>query len=85
MSKCIVCKKLFVEGDMLQAFLRCPEDYDGSWTKPIKVDIGYQERSTRNNDKIKRKHLDCKSHLKGMFDGCDSPLGELRKRYPGRR
>ncbi|MCK5613715.1 hypothetical protein KAR91_68255 [Candidatus Pacearchaeota archaeon] len=76
-SKCIVCNKAFKEGDMLQAFLRCPEDPDGSWTAPIGVDRGYQERSERNNDTIRRKHLACKSSLKGKFDGCDSPLAEL--------
>jgi len=80
MSKCIVCKKVFIEGELLQAFLRCPEDPNGSWTAPIKVDNGYQERSERNNDTIRRKHLDCKSSLKGEFDGCDSPLAERLKR-----
>ncbi len=59
MSKCIYCKDEFKEGDMLQAFLRSPDDTQGSWTNPVEVDKDYQKRSKINNDKIKRKHIHC--------------------------
>lgn len=62
-SKCIVCRIAFIEGDELQAFLKCPEDPSGSWTTPILVDANYQKRSQVNNDSIKRKHLSC------VYDG----------------
>jgi hypothetical protein len=58
-SKCVICNKEFVEGDLLQAFLRNPEDPAGSWTKPVEVDSEYQIRHARNQDKIQRKHHSC--------------------------
>ena len=58
-SKCIVCDEPFKEGDYLQAFLRCPEDPEGSWTLPALVDKEYQTRAKINIDKIKRNHKDC--------------------------
>jgi len=59
MSSCIVCGKKFKEGDYLQAFLRCPEDPNGSWTEPVLVDSEYQTRANAICDKIKRKHKEC--------------------------
>ncbi len=58
-SKCIVCREAFKEGDKVQAFLRCPDDPEGSWTRPIGVDAGFQARSKIVNDNIKRKHGSC--------------------------
>lgn len=55
-SKCINCNKAFVEGDMLQAFLRSKDDEEGSWTDPICVDVLFQERINSNNDKFRRRH-----------------------------
>ena len=78
-SKCVVCNKAFKEGDALQAFLRSPEDFGGSWTAPAPVDRGYQKRSATNNDNIKRKHFTCESPLTGRFDGCKSPLREIQR------
>jgi len=59
MSKCIVCNQDFKVGDYLQAFLRCPDDPKGSWTKPALVNENYQKRSLLNKDSIKRKHINC--------------------------
>lgn len=61
MSKCIVCNKEFEEGDEVQAFLRCPEDTDGSWTESIIVDSTFNARVAMNSDRIKRKHFDCET------------------------
>ena len=58
-SSCILCDIPFVSGDMLQAFLRCPEEPGGSWTLPVRIDSEYQDRHCVNNDKIKRKHAHC--------------------------
>lgn len=63
-SCCVVCGEAFKEGDKLQAFLRCPEDPLGSWTKPYLVDKDYQKRSEENKakgnvDRVRRKHKDC--------------------------
>jgi len=59
LSFCIVCGQPFKEGDMLQAFLRCPDDLNGSWTLPALVDKEYQKRSAINKDNIRRKHSNC--------------------------
>lgn len=80
LSRCIVCNIPFKKGDTLQAFIGCPEDINGSWTKSVIVDEDYQKRSSLNQDKIKRKHATCMSHIKGKFDGCASPYGEIMKR-----
>lgn len=62
MDKCTICKKAFKEGDMLHAFLRCPDDPAGSWTRPIRVDANFQQRCAMNKDGITRKHVDCGNH-----------------------
>jgi len=59
LSYCICCAKPFKEGELLQAFLRCPEDPNGSWTAPVEVDKDYQARSVKCMDKILRKHYEC--------------------------
>ena len=58
-SKCIVCGSPFKKDDKLQAFLRCPDNPDGSWTTPVVVDSGFQSRFVAMNDSIKRKHEGC--------------------------
>jgi hypothetical protein len=61
-SCCVYCNEPFKEGDSLQAFLRCPEDPDGSWAEPVVVDKEYQARSDKVRDKIRRKHYECNEH-----------------------
>lgn len=58
-SKCVVCGITFKEGDMVQCFLRSPDNPNGSWTKPVKVDTQFQARIARNNDKLSRRHSHC--------------------------
>lgn len=58
-SKCTICKKVFVDGDFLQAFLRSEECPEGSWTDPVKIGHDFQDKIRRNEDKVKRKHKDC--------------------------
>ena len=62
MSACVVCNKKFREGDLMQAFLACPEDPNGSWALIVTVDADYQNRAS---DKIKRKHKDCDASFLG--------------------
>jgi hypothetical protein len=52
------CDKPFVEGDYMQAFLRSPDDPTGSWSKPSKVDAGFQARVYKNDTfkNMKRRH-----------------------------
>ena len=59
LSCCVYCTKPFKEGDLLQTFLRCPEEPNGSWTDPAEVDKDYQTRSVKVMDKISRKHFEC--------------------------
>lgn len=78
-SRCVTCKEAFKEGDMIQAFLKCNADSEGSWTTPVEVDAMYQKRHAVNegvdgSTKIKRKHEHCKSRLKGRYDG--RPIGD---------
>lgn len=58
-SKCVVCKKPFRTGDTLQAFLRCPDDPNGSWTTTVVVDEDFQKRFLSEGDLIQRKHSKC--------------------------
>lgn len=58
-ARCMVCKRVLKTGERMQAFLRCPNDPSGSWTKPVVVDPGFQERHMGNRDGIKRKHAGC--------------------------
>ena len=55
-SKCVLCGEEFKEGDMLEAFLRSPDDPKGSWTTPVYVDAEFQARVESNKDKIMRRH-----------------------------
>lgn len=57
---CVICGKPFSAGDELQGFLCSPDDPQGSWTTPVIVDAGFQERVKANNDNIQRKHSWCK-------------------------
>jgi hypothetical protein len=58
--RCACCGKPFKEGDLLQTFLRSPDNPSGSWLKtPVVVDAEFQSRALRNNDKIKRYHSEC--------------------------
>lgn len=63
MIRCIGCNVAFEEGDMLQMFLRSPDDPEGSWSKPVEVDAGFQERCQRHDNENgfggKRKHAHC--------------------------
>lgn len=65
MSHCVVCNEPFEEGDLLQAFLACPDDPKGSWTKLVTVDSEFQNRHAANKDKVKRKHGRC--HVKEIL------------------
>lgn len=58
-GKCIVCNQPFKPGDRLQAFLRCPEEPDGSWTNAVEVDSGFQDRVKQVGGAVKRKHEGC--------------------------
>jgi len=58
LSKCVVCGKAFKSGDWLQAFLRSPDDENGSWTDAVQVDDLFQERIKFNGGKIKRRHYE---------------------------
>ena len=67
-DRCMVCRKPFKTGDLLQAFLRCPEEPQGSWTDPAVVDSEYQERAAKHKaagsgDNAKRKHFNCKESI----------------------
>lgn len=59
MSRCIICGREFVVGDEMQAFIRCIEEPEGSWSSTYVIDDGYQESASSNNDKIKRRHALC--------------------------
>ena len=58
-STCLLCNKPFVVGDSLQAFLRSPDNSEGSWSEPVIVDSGFQARVLENRDKVPRKHTTC--------------------------
>lgn len=61
-SRCSVCGVPFKEGGTFQAFLRSPEDEEGSWTKPVYVDAEFQNRHRRNGySEITRVHTECRN------------------------
>lgn len=62
--ECYVCRELLMIGEHIQAFLRCPEDPNGSWTEPVEL---YCHLSGK--DGIRRKHHACEAELKGRYDG----------------
>lgn len=56
MIKCCVCGREFKPGEYMQGFLRSPDDPEGSWSEPVEIDEGFQDRVARANCKIKRRH-----------------------------
>lgn len=72
---CAVCECELKAGESMQAFLRCPEDPKGSWTKAVVVDADFKNRIREHGiGGMKRKHETCISALVGEFDGCDTVI-----------
>lgn len=58
-SCCIICKRPFLHGDYMEAFLKSPDRPKGIWTQVI-IDSEYQSRYHKNNNsKLKCRHVTC--------------------------
>lgn len=58
-AKCCDCGCPFLLGELMQAFLRSPDDEEGSWTESVVVDANFQNRTAGNRHEMKRRHQDC--------------------------